>query len=117
MLGVPEGTLQCRSIGVARFSHAGQTASLNLFWLHIYGGLWLPVDDQTNGKTTYSGGRYLFDMTKVANLDWRSDGGRILLAQRLLDMPALPARKSSKAARALGRWKVNLPDERPSRRG
>ena len=71
MLGVSEGALQCRSIGVARFSHAGQTASLNLFWLHIYGGgLWLPVCDQTNGKTTYDGGRYLFDTTNGANLGW-----------------------------------------------
>ena len=89
MLGVSEGTLQCRSIGVARFSHAGQTASLHLFWLHIYGGgLWLPVGDQTNGKTTYSGGRYLFDTTKGANLGWRSDGGRILLDLNFLYPPS-----------------------------
>jgi len=30
---VSEGTLHCRRIGVARFSHARQTASLDLFWL------------------------------------------------------------------------------------
>ena len=73
---VSEGTLVCRRIGAARFTHAGQTASLDLFWLDIYGGgLWLPVGDQTNGETTYRGGRYLYDTTKGANLGWRSTAG------------------------------------------
>ena len=114
---VSEGTLRCRRIGAARFTHAGQTASLDLFWLDIYGGgLWLPVGDQTNGKTTYSGGRYLYDTTKGANLGWRPDGRRILLdfnflyppsraLNELLDMPALPA--GQQATVQVGSWRAN----------
>jgi uncharacterized protein len=86
---VSEGTLQCRRIGVARFSHARQTASLDLFWLDIYGGgLWLPVGDQTNGRTTYSGGRYLFDTAKGANLGLHPEGRRILLDFNFLYPPS-----------------------------
>ena len=104
MLGVSEGTLQSRSIGVARFSHAGQTASLNLFWLHIYGGgLWLPVCDQTNGKTTYDGGRYLFDTTNGANLGWRSGHYRRASDGKLFQLSA-----DSASSRALRRSSDNL---------
>ena len=113
---VSEGTLQCRRIGVARFSHARQTASLDLFWLDIYGGgLWLPVGDQTNGRTTYSGGRYLFDTAKGANLGLHPEGRRILLdfnflyppscAQRLLGMPAVPAGQQATIQVGSGRAK------------
>ena len=86
---VSEGTLQCRRIGVARFSHARQTASLDLFWLDIYGGgLWLPVGDQTNGTTTYRGGRYLYDTAKGANLGLNAEGSRILLDFNFLYPPS-----------------------------
>ena len=50
--------------------------------------LWLPVGDETNGKTTYSGGRYLYDTTKGANLGSRSDGRRILLDFNFLYPPS-----------------------------
>jgi uncharacterized protein (DUF1684 family) len=44
-------------------------ASLSLFWVEGYGGgLFLPFGDHTNGKTTYSGGRYLIDGIKGADL-------------------------------------------------
>jgi hypothetical protein len=86
---VSEGTLQCRRIGVARFSHARQTASLDVFWLDIYGGgLWLPVGDQTNGRTTYRGGRYLYDTAKGANLGLNAEGSRILLDFNFLYPPS-----------------------------
>ena len=86
---VSEGTLHCRRIGVARFSHARQTASLDLFWLDIYGGgLWLPVGDQTNGTTTYRGGRYLYDTAKGANLGLNAEGSRILLDFNFLYPPS-----------------------------
>ena len=74
---------------MARFSHARQTASLDLYWLDIYGGgLWLPVADQTNGRTTYSGGRYLFDTAKGANLGLHAEGRRILLDFNFLYPPS-----------------------------
>ncbi|MFZ0208603.1 MAG: DUF1684 domain-containing protein [Roseiarcus sp.] len=86
---VSEGTLHCRRIGVARFSHARQRASLDLFWLDIYGGgLWLPVGDQTNGTTTYRGGRYLYDTAKGANLGLNAEGSRILLDFNFLYPPS-----------------------------
>ncbi|GAB1420444.1 DUF1684 domain-containing protein [Anaerolineales bacterium] len=42
---------------------------LTLYWIKGYGGgLFLPFKDQTNGQTTYGGGRYLFDTIKGADL-------------------------------------------------
>ena len=114
---VSEGTLRCRRIGAARFSHAGQTASLDLFWLDIYGGgLWLPVGDQTNGKTTYSGGRYLYryDERRKPRLApgrqahparFQLPLSALLRAQQLLDMPALPA--GQQATVQVGSWRAN----------
>ena len=62
---ISEATLRCRRIGVARFPHGGAAAALDVYWLDIYsGGLWLPVGDETNGTTSYSGGRYLFDTVR-----------------------------------------------------
>ncbi|MFI4996478.1 MAG: DUF1684 domain-containing protein [Hyphomicrobiales bacterium] len=86
---ISEGTLPYHRIGVARFTHRGTTYSLDLFWLDIYGGgLWLPVGDETNGTTSYGGGRYLFDTAKGANLGFRSDGRSILLDLNFLYPPS-----------------------------
>ena len=84
-----EGTLSCRRIGAAKFRHRGATHSLDLYWLDIYGGgLWLPVGDETNGATSYGGGRYLFDTAKGANLGIRAQGRSILLDLNFLYPPS-----------------------------
>ena len=65
---LPEGTLRCRRFAsVSLPAHAG--VSLTLFWLEGYGGgLFLPFKDLTSGKSTYGGGRYLYDTIKGADL-------------------------------------------------
>jgi uncharacterized protein (DUF1684 family) len=74
---------------VARFPHGGAAAALDVYWLDIYGGgLWLPVGDETNGTTSYSGGRYLFDPVKGANLGLSAEGRRILLDFNFLYSPS-----------------------------
>ena len=86
---ISEGTLPYRRIGVAKFRHHGAPHSLELYWLDIYGGgLWVPVGDATNGKTSYGGGRYLFDTTKGANLGLHADGRRVLLDLNFLYSPS-----------------------------
>lgn len=53
-------------------------AWLSLFWVEGYGGgLFLPFADQTNGETTYGGGRYLLDEIKGADLG--TQGEQIIL--------------------------------------
>jgi len=45
------------------------SGALGLFWVAGYGGgVFLPFRDATNGKTTYGGGRYLYDTIKGADL-------------------------------------------------
>jgi uncharacterized protein (DUF1684 family) len=86
---ISEGVLPCRRIGEARFEFRGRRHSLSLFWLDIYGGgLWLPVGDETNGDTSYGGGRYLFDTAKGANLGFSGDGRKILLDMNFLYPPS-----------------------------
>jgi len=44
-------------------------ASVAVWWLAQYGGgLFLPIRDGTSGKSSYGGGRYLFDTAKGAGL-------------------------------------------------
>jgi uncharacterized protein (DUF1684 family) len=84
-----EGTLAFRRIAVVRFRHRGSVHSLDLYWLDIYGGgLWLPVGDETNGVTSYGGGRYLFDTAKGANLGLSASGKRLLLDFNFLYPPS-----------------------------
>jgi uncharacterized protein (DUF1684 family) len=63
-----------RRIGVAR-SVAG---ALELYWLEGYGGgIFLPFGDTTNGSESYTGGRYLLDTVKGADLG--SENGHLIL--------------------------------------
>lgn len=65
-------------IGALSFEVRGMTATLPIFWLSAYGGgLFLPFGDQSNGRTTYGGGRYLLDTVKGADLG--HDGDNIAL--------------------------------------
>jgi uncharacterized protein (DUF1684 family) len=60
------------------FSLKGRDLSLSLFWIAGYGGgLFLPFRDTTNHKSTYGGGRYLYDTVKGADLN--SDAQAFLL--------------------------------------
>ena len=62
----------------AEFELDGRGLSLDCFWLQGYGGgLFLPFGDTTNGTTTYSGGRYLLDTVKGADL--AVDDGKLVL--------------------------------------
>jgi uncharacterized protein len=86
---ISEGALPYRKIATARFEHLGKPRTLSIFWLDIYGGgLWIPVGDETNGETTYGGGRYLFDTGKGANLGMSTDGRKILLDMNFLYPPS-----------------------------
>jgi uncharacterized protein len=86
---ISEAKLTYRRIGVAKFDYLGNTRELNIFWLDIYGGgIWIPVGDETNGETTYGGGRYLFDTCKGANLGISKDGRKILLDMNFLYPPS-----------------------------
>jgi uncharacterized protein len=52
---------------------------LTLFWIGGYGGgVFLPFRDATAGSQTYSGGRYLLDTIKGADLGGTQDGCVIL---------------------------------------
>jgi hypothetical protein len=53
----------------ARFSLAGADCALELYWLTAYGGgVFVPFRDETSGRETYGGGRYLLDTVKGADL-------------------------------------------------
>lgn len=64
-----DGLMKYTRIARVRFSLWGQMASLGVFWINGYGGgLFLPFNDGTNGKSTFGGGRYLYDTIKGADL-------------------------------------------------
>jgi len=55
------------------------SAELTLYWIEGYGGgVFLPFADATSGTETYSGGRYLLDTIKGADLG-RAPDGRVIL--------------------------------------
>ncbi len=54
-------------------------AELTIFWINGYGGgLFLPFKDDTNGSETFSGGRYLIDAIKGADLGTVEDGRLVI---------------------------------------
>ncbi len=69
-----DGVLRVTPIGRVHFELDGQTNTLSVLWMEGYGGgLWLPFGDATSGKTTFGGGRYLFDTIKGADLGVSGD--------------------------------------------
>jgi hypothetical protein len=63
-----------RRFGLVRFVVDGTEASLTLYWLDGYGGgVFVPFRDATSGSETYSGGRYLLDTVKGADLGHNED--------------------------------------------
>lgn len=64
-----EGLFRFTEIGTVHFELFHREASLALYWIEGYGGgLFLPFRDASNGRTTYGGGRYLYDSIKGADL-------------------------------------------------
>jgi uncharacterized protein len=72
------GTFAFSRAGVARFALDGRERELELYWNDGYGGgLLLVVADETSGRETYGGGRYVLDTVKGADLG--GDGDRLIL--------------------------------------
>lgn len=68
--------------GSTRFVKFGRVpvadSHLAIYWLDAYGGgIFVPFRDETSGRTTYGGGRYLLDTVKGADLG--QDGGKLVL--------------------------------------
>lgn len=75
---VADGTLRYRRVATAKFTLRGTACQLPLYWVTGYGGgLFVPFGDETNGRTTFGGGRYLYDTIKGADLG--ADPGETLL--------------------------------------
>jgi uncharacterized protein len=86
---ISEAELPYRKIASANLDYLGKAHALAIYWLDIYGGgIWIPIGDETNGETTYAGGRYLFDTCKGANLGMSKDGRKILLDMNFLYPPS-----------------------------
>jgi uncharacterized protein (DUF1684 family) len=64
-----EVLLPFANVARVHFEVHGEAAALTVYSLLGYGGgLWLPFADETNGHTTFGGGRYLLDTIKGADL-------------------------------------------------
>jgi uncharacterized protein (DUF1684 family) len=64
-----DGLIQLKQAGMVKFTVKGHQASLNIYWISVYGGgLFIPFRDTTNRDSTYGGGRYLYDTIKGADL-------------------------------------------------
>jgi uncharacterized protein (DUF1684 family) len=64
-----DGHLAYRRFAQVRFEVPSGAGILSLYWIMGYGGgLFLPFGDTTNGSSTYSAGRYLYDSIKGADL-------------------------------------------------
>ncbi len=73
-----DGHVIMRQFAQVAFTLPTGSGSLGLFWIGGYGGgVFLPFRDGTNGRTTYGGGRYLYDTIKGADLG--TEGDSILL--------------------------------------
>ena len=69
-----DGLLRYKRVAIAHFDLNQQATQLSLFWLQGYGGgLFLPFKDATSKKETFSGGRYLYDTIKGADLGVNRD--------------------------------------------
>lgn len=64
-----DGRFTYTRVAQARFEWEGEAAALNVYQIEGYGGgIFLPFKDETSGKSTYGGGRYLYDTIKGADL-------------------------------------------------
>jgi uncharacterized protein len=76
--GSADGRFEMTRFGEAVFDLYGQSHTLALYWIEVYGGgVFLSFRDVTSGRDTYGAGRYLLDTVKGADLG--SEGGRLVL--------------------------------------
>jgi hypothetical protein len=69
-----DGLICLTRVGRVLFSTATYKGELCVYWIEGYGGgLFIPFRDATNGKSTYGGGRYLYDTIKGADLGFKTD--------------------------------------------
>jgi uncharacterized protein (DUF1684 family) len=69
-----QGETAFTPVGRVSFDSPAGEVGLTLFWLGGYGGgLFLPFRDGTSGTDSYSGGRYLLDTAKGADLGHEDD--------------------------------------------
>jgi uncharacterized protein (DUF1684 family) len=74
-----DGTYGFTRFARTRVQLGGNDVELELYWLDGYGGgLFLPFGDETSGRETYGGGRYLLDTVKGADLGSTPDGKLVL---------------------------------------
>jgi uncharacterized protein (DUF1684 family) len=67
-----DGTIPLVLVGSVRLP-APLDATIDVWWLHQYGGgLFLPLRDGTAGTSSYGGGRYALDTAKGADLGGRA---------------------------------------------
>jgi len=67
-----------RPFARASFELRGERLALEAYWLEGYGGgVFVPFRDETSGRETYGGGRYLLDTIKGADLG-EADGRLVL---------------------------------------
>ena len=72
------GTFAFSRVGRAHFQLLGAERELELHWNEGYGGgILVAVADETSGRGTYGGGRYVLDTVKGADLG--EDSGRVVL--------------------------------------
>ena len=65
-----EGMFRFKKFADVHFELKKQPFSLGVYWIEAYGGgIFLPFRDETNGESTYGGGRYLYDSIKGADLN------------------------------------------------
>ena len=76
-----------RRFALARFELRGEPLTLEVYWLAGYGGgVFLPFRDETSGRESYGGGRYLLDTVKGADLG--EVDGRLVLDFNLAYNPS-----------------------------
>lgn len=74
-----DGTMTLLPFAVTEGLAAPLGKELTLYWIEGYGGgVFLPFGDATNGPESFSGGRYLLDTIKSADLGSDGDGRLIL---------------------------------------
>ena len=67
-------------IGHLDFTYAGERCRLGAYWIAGYaGGLFVPFRDQTSGRESYGGGRYLLDTIKSADLGSDAAAATVIL--------------------------------------
>lgn len=75
----PDGVVRYKSVAETCGLEDKLGSELTVFWILGYGGgFFIPFQDQSNGETTFGGGRYIIDAVKGADLGLDPDSRLIL---------------------------------------